>query len=120
MTNGSWRISSGVPSAMTDPVGHHDDTLGDPQGDVHVVLDEQQRRPDAEGAEQLGELFALTTRQARGGLVEHHQLWIGDDDHADLELALLAVGEIADHGVEPIAEPHRRRGGPRRLPAGAA
>ena len=31
---------------------------------------------------------------------------VGDDGHADLELALLAVGQIADGRLEAVAEPH--------------
>src|SRR5918995_6324581 len=38
-----------------EPVGHHNDALGDPQGDVHVVLDEQQCRVDTEVAQQLAQ-----------------------------------------------------------------
>ena len=88
----------GRPLGDDEAVGHHDDTLGDAQGDVHVVLDEQQRRVGAEVTQQFAQSLPLTTGESRCRLVEHHQLRLGDDDHADLELALLTVGEVADDG----------------------
>ena len=49
-----------------------------------------------EREQQLGQALALAAREPGGRLVEHHQLRIGGARHADLELALLAVGERAD------------------------
>src|SRR5690606_5614314 len=42
--------------------------------------------------------------EARGGLVEHDHLRVGDLGHRHLELALLAVRERADEGVDGAAE----------------
>ena len=69
--------------------------------------------------EQFGEPLALAAGQTRCRFVEHHQLGLGDDDHADLELALLPVRQVADDGVELVAEPHRRGGRSCGVAAGA-
>ena len=55
-------------------VVHHRDALGDAQGDVHVVLDEDQRDALVELEQQVGERDALAAREARGRLVEQHEL----------------------------------------------
>ena len=56
--------------------------------------------------EQLDQPLALTPRQTGCGFVEQHDLGIGRDRHADLELPALAVREVGDLGVDVTAEPH--------------
>ena len=49
-----------------------------------------------EREQHLRELHPLAAREAGGRLVEHHQLRLARQRHADLELALLPVREVAD------------------------
>ena len=81
-------------------VVHHRDALGDAQGDVHVVLDEDQRDARVELEQQVGERHALAAREARGRLVEEHELRVDGARHPDLELALLAVRDRAHERPE--------------------
>jgi hypothetical protein len=90
-------------------VVHHRHALRDPQRHIHVVLDEDQRHVAFKGQQQLREREPLAAREARGRLVEHHDLRVAGARHPHLELALLAVGERADDGSEPILEPDSRR-----------
>ncbi len=90
-------------------VVHHRHPLGDAQRHVHVVLDQDQRDRRIERQQELGELHALGAGEARGRLVEHHQLRVRRARHAHLELALLAVGELHHELVEPVARARRRR-----------
>ena len=59
--------------------------------------------------QELGEALALAPREAGRGLVEHHQPGLDRARHPDLELALLAVREIADERVRLGAEPRPAR-----------
>ena len=57
--------------------------------------------------QQLGQVDALGAREPGGRLVQHHQLRLRDARHADLELALLAVGELGHQHVEAVGQPDR-------------
>ena len=59
--------------------------------------------------QELGQALALAAREARGGLVEHHQPRLGRARHADLELALLAVRERADRRLQRVGRATRAR-----------
>ena len=59
----------------------------------------------AKRLEQVDQSLAFAARQTGRRLVEHHQVGVGDHRHADLELALLAVGQVADGRLEAVAEP---------------
>src|SRR6185437_13815458 len=87
-----------------EPVMHHRDALGDAQGHVHVVLDEDQRDALVELEQQIGQRDALAAREARGRLVEEHELGLGGARHRDLELALLAMGDRAHDARGPALE----------------
>ena len=87
-------------------VVHHRDVAGDGERDVHVVLDQDQRHVLRQPEQQLRQPLPLAEREAGGGLVEQHQLRLDGARHADLELALLAVGEVADERVGLVAEQH--------------
>src|SRR3954449_1146725 len=91
------------------PVVHHRDALGHPQGDVHVVLDEDQRDALVELEQQVGQRDALAAREARRRLVEEHQLGLRGAGHADLELALLAVGDRSHEARDLALEAHQAR-----------
>ena len=56
--------------------------------------------------EQRHQLGALAGRQAGGGLVEQDQARRAGERHADLELALLAVGQRGHRLVGDVREPH--------------
>ncbi len=43
--------------------------------------------------------------QAQGQLVDHEQLRLGDERHAESQHLLLAAREVAGHLVDPLAEP---------------
>ena len=78
---------------------HHRHVAGDGEGDVHVVLDQDQRHVGGKPEQQLRQPLALALREPGRGLVEQHQLRLDGARHADLELALLAVGEVTHEGV---------------------
>ena len=60
-------------------------------------------------------LHALGAREAGGRLVEHQQLRVRAQRHADLQLALLAVREVGDERAEAAREPDRLGHRPRLL-----
>ena len=66
-----------------------------------------------EREQHLRQVHPLGAREAGGRLVEHHQLRLARQRHADLELALLPVREVADGRRELLLEPDARRDGPR-------
>ena len=70
----------------------------------HVVLDQQDRQPAvAQDAQPSRELGGLAVVEARGGLVEQQQRRAQRQRARDLEVLLLAVGEVAGRlvgGVE--------------------
>ena len=49
-----------------------------------------------EREQQVGEELALAAREPRARLVEHHHLRVGGERDRERDLALLAVGEVAD------------------------
>ena len=65
---------------------------------------------------------ALGRRQARGGLVEQDEARRAGERERDLELALLAVGELGDLAVPDRGQMHRLRqvDRPRALSASSA
>src|SRR4051794_18919565 len=87
-------------------VVHHRDPVGDPERDVHVVLDEHHGDVAVEREQQLREELALARREAGGRLVEHDDLGAPGEGDAQLELALLAVGDRADQRVAAAGQPH--------------
>ena len=76
--------------------------------DVHVVLDEQQGECRRQRSEQFDEPLALTPRQAGCRFVEQHDLRIGRDRHADLELTALTVRQVGDLRAEHRPPSHTR------------
>ena len=93
-------------------VVHHRDVAGDRERNVHVVLDQDQRHVLREAEQQLRQPLPLAERESRCGLVEQHQLRLDGARHPHLELALLAVGEIADERVGLVAEEDALGSGP--------
>ena len=98
-------------------VVHDGDPLGEPDHDLHVVLDHQHRlallavhRPD-----QLDEPAHVLDRDAGHRLVEQDHARVAGEQHRELELALVAVRE---HPGRPA--PRGRRGRPARAPTSPA
>ena len=52
-------------------VVHHRDPIGDTEGHIHVVLDQQQRDRPVEAEQEIGEKPSLAAGEAGGRLVEH-------------------------------------------------
>src|SRR5690349_25071218 len=78
------------------------DVIDEPERELHVVLDQDERQLARQRADQLGHGRALGGREAGGGLVEEQQARAPGERERELELALLAVGERAR---EPRARP---------------
>ena len=85
-------------------VVEHGDPVGERAHHVHVVLDDQQRHVARQRLQHAGHALGLLGRHAGGRLVEEQEPRPGRQRDADLELALLAVGEAARRA---------RRAGPR-------
>src|SRR3954447_12938588 len=80
------------------------DPVGDVLDEFHVVLDDQHGPILDDAVEQFGGLDALADAHARHGFVEHQQVRVLDQQHADLEPLLLAVAEFGSRGVEAVLE----------------
>src|SRR6476660_4763005 len=53
----------------------------------------------------LDHISRFVARHARGRLIQQQDLGIGGERHADLERALLGIGEITGHVVAPVLQP---------------
>ncbi len=74
----------------------HGDRVADAHDDVHVVLDQDQRDAMvADLADDRHQLLDVGRGEAGGRLVEQQELRIESQSAADLEQALLAVGQVA-------------------------
>src|SRR5215510_14153169 len=96
----------GAPLRDLLSVVEHGDVVGDLHDHAHVVLDEEDG--EAEIAYQLAqeghEAARLALGHARGGLVEEEEGGLGREGAADLEPALIAVGEVARDLVGAVAQ----------------
>ena len=70
--------------------------------DVHVVLDEEDRERGIEALQELGHLARFARGEARGRLVQQQQLRVARQSEHHLDLALLAVREVAHFDVAPV------------------
>ena len=82
----------------------HRDLVGDVLDEFHVVLDDQHRAVLDDAVEQLGGLGALADAHAGDGFVEHQEIRVLDQQHADLEPLLLAVAEQGGAHVEAVLQ----------------
>src|SRR3954453_2066058 len=89
----------GRPLDHDGAVVHHRHGVRDPQRDVHVVLDQHDRDVALQAEQQLGQELALARREPGCGLVEHDHLGVAGQRDGELELSLLAVGDLAHHRV---------------------
>ena len=72
--------------------------------ELHVVLDHDHRAVLADALQQLGGQLALAHAHAGDRLVEHQQLGVLHQQHADFQPLLLAVREQAGLGVELVGQ----------------
>ena len=105
---------SGGPDSRISPKCRTEISIGDVEHDVHVVFDQQDRELWIELHQELGHLRGFARRKAGGRLVEQQDFRIAGEAEHDLELALLAVRQIADFGILAIEEvrPVRADDGP--------
>ena len=82
----------------------HRDLVGDVEHDIHVMLDQQDRQVCDRALGEIRHFRRLAGRQAGGRLVEQQDVRIaGKPDH-DLELALLAMRQVAHFNVLAVEE----------------
>ena len=97
-----WRAPpSGRAGGDDLAVDQHRDLVAEREHHAHVVLDDQQRAALGDRADQLHDVGRLLARHAGRRLVQQQDLRIGGERHADLERALLGVGEVAGEVVAP-------------------
>ena len=82
----------------------HGDLVRDVLDELHVVLDHQHRAILDDRAEQFGGLEAFRDAHAGDRLVQHQQVGLLDQQHADLEPLLLAVAEKRAPFVQLVLE----------------
>ena len=104
MTFGSLRTSLGGAVGDLLAVVEHDDVVGDPHDDAHVVLDQQHRDAVlvADEAQQLVQLGGFARVEAGGRLVEAEQRRVGAHGAGDLQPALGAIGQVAGRVVGAV------------------
>ncbi len=95
------------------------DPLGEAGHDLHVVLDHQHRPAfvGVHGADQLDELGDVLHRDAGHRLVEQDHARLAREQHRELELALVAVRELARGDDAPRRRARRAPAPSRRAPA---
>ena len=124
--SGGGRVSHGGASAQIDAldvgivldlrrramledgaVVHHRDPVDDAQRHVEVMLDDDEADIARQRVQDLDQLAPLGRRQPGCRLVEQDAARGTCQRHADLELALLAVGELGDQLLADGIEMHR-------------
>ena len=80
--------------------------MGEAHDDLHVVLHDHDRQVLRDAADQLHGLMRLRHAHACRRFVEAEQLRVGGERDADLEVALLAVGQVGGQLPVLVAEPH--------------
>ena len=89
----------------------HRDALGEREGDVHVVLDQQHRDVGREAFDHGDHRRRLGGREPGGRFVEQQGARPACQREEQLDLSLLAVGQLARRHVTPIREvPLRQHG----------
>ena len=82
----------------------HRDLVGDVLDEFHVVLDHQHRAVLDDLVQQLRGLDALADTHAGDRLVEHQEVRVLNQQHADLQPLLLAVAEQFRRHVETVLQ----------------
>ena len=85
----------------------HRDLVDEAEDDLHVVLDEQDGPSAAvQAADDLDESGDIAGADAGHRLVEEDDAGVGREEHGDLELALVAVGQHPGLGARVVREVH--------------
>jgi hypothetical protein len=100
----------GSPFDDDAPVVHHRHLLGHTQGDVHVVLDEDERDLAIEPEQELRQELPLAPGEPGGRLVEHQGLGLGRKRHGDCDLPVLAVRQRAHELSQLVGDRDLARG----------
>jgi len=82
----------------------HRDAVGDVHDDLHLVLDQDDGAPLGDAADQVDGLVRLLRAHAGRGLVEQEERRVGAERDAELEVALLAVGEVGGQQLALVPE----------------
>jgi hypothetical protein len=80
-------------------IDQHRDAVGQAEHHAHVVLDHQQRLAHRHFADQRDRALGLAVAHAGGRLVEQDHVGAAGDGDADLERALLGIGQQARRHV---------------------
>ena len=82
----------------------HRDFVGDVLDEFHVVLDHQHRALFDDAVEQLCGLGALGNAHTGDRLIEHQQIRVLNQQHADLEPLLLAMTQLVGINIQPVLQ----------------
>ena len=93
-----------APVSSTSPKCSTEICVGHVEHHVHVVLDQQDREIRIEPHEELRHLGRLARGQPGRRLIQQQDLRVAGETEHDLELALLAVREVANLGVLAVHE----------------
>ena len=98
---------SGCVDGEQAAVVHDGDPVHEAEHDLHVVLDHHHGAARSRCMPRMISMSAGDVAGADAGhrLVQQQMLGIRRQQHGDLDLALVAVGEVAGGGVELVAEP---------------
>ncbi len=75
---------------------HHRHALDDAQGHIHVMLDDDVADMARQRVENADEITPLGRGETGGGLIEQDETWRTGQGERDFQLALLAIGELAN------------------------
>jgi hypothetical protein len=86
------------------PIHQHRDAVGQTKHHAHVVLNDYERAPFGQTADQRDSPFRLGMAHARGRLVQHHDVGAARNGDADLKLTLLGIAKKSRGHVAAMTE----------------
>ncbi len=112
--------SAGVSVSLSSPVREHVGAVGEADGELRPLLDEQDRDAALPDLRQRGEdILDDRRRKPEGGLVEEEKVGPGDERPRDRKLLLLPAGEHARRAVAVPADDGEEGGDAREVILGA-
>ncbi|HVL57559.1 MAG TPA: hypothetical protein VM491_13715, partial [Burkholderiaceae bacterium] len=100
----------GPPLRQQTPLVEHDDPVGHPHHEVHVVLDQQERLAFvAKPRKHLADLVAQRRVHAGQRFIEHDQLRRANQRAAQRDQLLLPVRQFAGRQIEHFGQAHAPR-----------
>src|SRR5919201_3450340 len=93
-------------SALDDDFAQvqYGDAFGEVEGDIHVVLDHDDRHRAWDGADQPQHVAPLLDREPGEGLVEEEDPGILGERHGDLDTTTLAVRSLRHQPIGEVIE----------------